>query len=319
MRCENCKQACENDDIFCGYCGVNLIVALESVKKETENESSGFVNQSRDFQVNSIKHPKEKMYGFWLNFFSTIFWVLPIGLFLFVLYSIGLNEKLIGILFYVIIAILVLIIPAWIAKLFFKAFILGSSVKVSKNQFSEINKMLNEYSEQLVIDQVPECFIVSSHHKNALATRFLSSKYILLNSELVDLLMIKNRNDELSFIVGHEIGHFAAGHLSVFGSIFSFPAKLMIPFLATAYQRSCELTADRIGYLLNGNLSASKNALIALAHGSHKLADMVNSEEFMKQDFQIPWLMGFIQKIFSSHPRLTKRVIELSKFHQQFK
>jgi len=149
---------------------------------------------------------------------------------------------------------------------------------------------------------------------NAFAVKFLSTRYIILMSDLVDLMLKRGKMDELAMIIGHELGHHAAGHTNFRRTLLIQPA-LFIPLLGSAYSRSCELTADRIGYALTKNLLASQNALVAIALGSESLANHTDIQEFIQQEIEIPPFMGFIHKIFSTHPRMTFRVSELSMFN----
>ena len=59
------------------------------------------------------------------------------------------------------------------------------------------------------------------------------------------------------------------------------------------------------------------NSLIAVALGCQSLADRIDIERFAEQEREIPGLMGFVHKIFSSHPRMTRRVIEISEFDKR--
>ncbi len=220
-------------------------------------------------------------------------------------------------------AILIWIIPFflvfWIAGLFFKAVIYGESVKVTANQFPVIYNLVMEQSKKLGLADIPDIFIYNgSGLVNAFAVKFLSGKYIILMSDLVDLSLKRGKMNELAVIIGHELGHHAAGHTSIFRNLLLKPAYY-VPFLGSAYGRACELTADRIGYVLAGDLSATQNALVALALGSESLANDTNIDAFIAQEQKIPGLMGFIYNIYSSHPRMTKRVIEITTFHGRYK
>ncbi len=134
-------------------------------------------------------------------------------------------------------------------------------------------------------------------------------------SDLVDLMLKRNKIDELSMIIGHELGHHAAGHTNPWKNLLLKPATF-IPLLGAAYGRACELTADRIGYAVTRNHTAAQNALVAIALGSESLANDTNIDEFLLQEKEIPEFMGFIHKIFSTHPRMTRRVIEIANFHK---
>jgi Zn-dependent protease with chaperone function len=201
--------------------------------------------------------------------------------------------------------------------LYFKAVIYGNSVKVTANQYAAINKIAEEYALRLGIYKKPDIFICNSNGLvNATAITFYKKKYVLLMSSLVDLMLSNKEHDELAMIIGHELGHHAAGHNNFWRNVFLRPSNI-IPFLSAAYSRACELTADRIGFELTNNLQASQNALVALALGSERLSQSSNITEFMVQENEIPEFMGFIYKIYSSHPRMTKRVIEITTYNNR--
>ncbi|MCK4937827.1 MAG: M48 family metallopeptidase [Methanosarcinales archaeon] len=248
--------------------------------------------------VNTLRHPKEQVYLgaaavvgvlIWLILLvatlgTIIFWAIPVA------------------------------ISLWITGQFFKAQLFGNSVKVSENQYPEIYNIVKECSKCLNISAIPDVFIVnSSGTTNAIAIRLLSKKYVLLYSELIDLMILKKQGigmDELKMIIGHELAHHAAGHISPLKNILLFPA-MFIPFLGNAYSRACELTADRIGAAFTQDMEASKRALVALACGSDALADQTNIESFLQQEKDVPSIAGFISELYSSHPRMTMRIKEL--------
>jgi len=250
-------------------------------------------------KLKSIIHPKEKTYFTILLLFGVIIWLVVIAVTLGSILLIGLL-----VLFF-----------TWISSLYFKAEIYGDSVRVSPNQYPEVDAIVSLQSKNLGIRK-PEVFIYNGNGMvNAFAVRFLSKKYILLMADLVDLMLERDRMDELSFIIGHELGHHYAGHVNPIKNVLLAPAKI-IPFLGAAYSRACELTADRAGFLLIGNIHSAQGALISLALGSKSLANKTNINAFVSQEHHIPSLMGFIHKIYSTHPRTTKRVLELQQFKE---
>tara|TARA_B110000263_G_scaffold201055_1_gene180419 strand:- start:340 stop:1119 length:780 start_codon:yes stop_codon:yes gene_type:complete len=248
--------------------------------------------------INSIRHEKEKNYLLAMQIIGALLWLLILASTFGIIILIGLFVLL------------------WlvIIESYFKAVIYGNSVKVNESQYPEIYKIIKEQSEELNLHDTPDVFIYNGNGIiNAFAVKFLSKKYVLLMSSLVDLMLKRNRIDELSFIIGHELGHHAAAHTNPWRRALIKPANL-IPFLGTAYLRSCELTADRIGCVLTKNVSATKNALVAISLGSESLGNESNIDEFLLQEHQIPALMGFIYKIFATHPMMTHRVREITYF-----
>jgi Zn-dependent protease with chaperone function len=250
--------------------------------------------------LSNLRHPKEKGYFIFCAIIGGLAWL--------ILLTVTYGGILIGAIFFA--------VPLWISQQFFKAIVYGNAVKVSEVQYEQINKIVKEKSAELNITKIPDVFIVNGQGViNAVAMRFLTRKYIILLSNLVDLMLKRDEVDELTMVVGHELAHHAAGHISVWKNLLIWPSKI-IPFLGSAYGRACELTADRIGMVLTKNIEASKRALISISSGSESLASTVNINAFKDQENQMPMFFGFLQEIYSSHPRMTRRIIELESFEK---
>jgi len=249
--------------------------------------------------VSQLIHPKETGYFTIMAIISGIIWLMLIPIAIMGLF-----------------VTIPLIFFAWLSSLYFKAVVFGSSVKVSGEQYPLIHQRAQELCKELGMSAVPDIFIVNSQGViNAVAIRSLNKKYVFLYSSLVDLLLIKGHHKELDFILGHELGHHAAGHVSFWKNTLLLWAGF-VPFIGAAYSRAKELTADRIGHYLVNNVQVSTRALGAMALGSGALVETLNIEAFKKQEAHIPELMGFIHKVFSTHPRTTRRVIEVEAFDQ---
>ena len=265
--------------------------------------------------VKLLIHPKEKIYRSIILVISGFFWF---GLLLSLIKTLSKIDALVGpALFSITIIIGFVLLVFWLVGLYFKALIYGDSVKVGPNQFSMIHQIVKNHSERLGLVQVPDVFIHSGNGVlNAIAMSFLSRRYVVLNAPIIDLMMKRGKITELAFVIGHELVHHAAGHTNIWRGIFVRPA-LFIPFFALAFSRACELTADRIGMILISDASSAKKSLISLALGSESLANDIDVDVFIEQELEIPGLMGFINNIFSSHPRMTRRVIELRIFSRE--
>jgi Zn-dependent protease with chaperone function len=249
----------------------------------------------KQISIDQIRHEKETTYLTIMYAFSIILYILaciPLVAF-----------AVIGFPF-----LLIFILSSWLVSLYFKAYILGNFVKVNENQYPEIYNTVLNYCSLTQMTKLPQVFIYNGEGVlNAFALKVFLKKYIMLSSSIVDLSYKKGVMDELNFVIGHEIGHHAAKHTSIRRSVLTGPAKIL-PFLGAAYSRACELTADRYGLVLSNNKKASLNALINLAHGSRVLSLVTNFSEFEHQEEEIPEFMGFISKIYATHPRLTVRV-----------
>lgn len=202
-----------------------------------------------------------------------------------------------------------MLLPLWMTQQFFKASIFGNAVKAGPKQYPQLHQMVESTAKQLGMEQVPDVFILNGEGGvNAFAVKFLSGQYVLLYSDLVDLLLERKMTRELKMIVAHELAHHAAGHTSTFRSFLLMPAKFM-PYVGMAYSRACEFTADRIGAAAVGDLDASKRALLAIATGLKSMRTDVDA--FVAQENEIPGMFGYINEVYSSHPRMTRRLIEL--------
>ena len=241
--------------------------------------------------LSNLRHPKEQVYRTLCLIIGALIWIpLFIG----------------ALLFIPIVALF-----AWIASLFFKASLYGNAVQVSKRQFTELHEMKMELAAKMGIQRVPDFFIFNADGAmNALAIKFLNAKYILLFSGLVDLLDSDDKQ-ELKAVLAHELAHHAAGHTNFWINIVMKPA-MFVPFLGSAYSRACEYTADRIAVHYVGEKMS--DALIQLACGSTALTEKLDVEEFLAQEQHVPGIAGFINEIYSSHPRMTRRVAEVSAY-----
>ncbi|MGF1768337.1 M48 family metallopeptidase [Enterovibrio makurazakiensis] len=249
--------------------------------------------------ISEIRHPKEALYRTICLIVGSLIWL----------------ALLLGTYFFVLIFLIPIAISLWIAEKFFQVSVYGNAVNVNSKQYPAIDTIAKEFTASLDLKKQPEIFVVNSQGMtNALAIKFLSGKYVLLYSDLVDLLWQKdNKEDQLRFVIAHELAHHAAGHMNFWTNLIMKPAKL-IPFLGAAYNRSCELTSDRIAAELVKNQKASIDALIALASGSASLFDLTDKVAFIEQENRVPSGFGFIQEVGSSHPRMTKRVMAVNEY-----
>lgn len=304
------------DVVKCGTTFLNWSLAINengnnsyapNQKHDAPQHKNQFSFSSRPIDIDDIRHEKEKTYFIIKMVFSCLIWILAFSLI--VIFGLTIPVILVGSLF-----LLGIVIILWVFSLSFKAVLYGNSVKVNTNQYPEIHKIASEFSQRLGLASTPDIFICNSNGLvNAIAIKILSKKYVLLLSSLTDLMLATSNTKALSMIIGHELGHHGAGHTNFWKNLFLKPASF-IPFLGAAYNRACEFTADRIGFVLSDSLIESQNALVFLALGSERLTSSVNVAEFCAQENEVPEFIGFIQKIFSGHPRTTKRVLEITSF-----
>jgi Zn-dependent protease with chaperone function len=256
------------------------------------------------FNIKAVRHPKEKTYGRVMLVVGPVLWACLLA---FVL----LEEQ--PLLAAVIVGVYALAIWAAsaIVRAFLRAYMLGHYVMVGPNQFPHIHAMVEDGAKKLGLAEAPTAFVYNSGGvMNAFAVRLIGrTRYVWLTSALIDA----DNEEQLRFVIGHELGHHVAGHLDDIPNLLHWPA-MIVPFLGPAYSRARELTCDRVGAYLVNDVNVSRSALQMLACGSAKLNAQMNGAAFAAQDRLVPPVAGFLLKIVSRYPRLTKRVEEVARW-----
>ena len=199
-----------------------------------------------------------------------------------------------------------------LGRILTRAYIYGHYVLIGPEQFPELHQMVAEGAANIGLAEAPQAFVFNSAGLiNALAVRLMGANYVWLTSALIDA----DTDAQVRFVIGHELGHHAAGHLDWRKNLLMLPGWI-VPFLGQAYSRSRELTCDRVGAYLAQDLDAARSALQVLACGSIKLNPLMNQQAFEAQEQMVPPIAGLIVHIFSYYPRLSRRVEELTRYFQ---
>lgn len=182
-----------------------------------------------------------------------------------------------------------------------------NGIRLSANQFPEVYERVIELCNKMEIKNIPEVYVIQSGGLlNAFASKSFKKNIVVLYSDIFDLINSENQ-DELSFIIAHELAHVKRRH--VFKQLFILPA-MWIPSLGRAYSRACEYTSDRIAAYYINNAEASMNALTILAIGK-TLYNKVNRIEYLEQKNTDKGLFNKIAEKSSTHPSLPNRIAEI--------
>lgn len=263
-----------------------------------------------EFKISKFRHPKEKFYGSIMLIVGMIVWGLLAAAIIFGLYF---NPY-----FAIVLALYVGIIwfVSYVARALMRAYMIGHYVMVSEKQFPHLNDMVEAAAQKVGLKKAPHAFVYnSSGVMNAMALTLVGrARYIWLTSALIDA----DSDEQVRFVIGHEMGHHVAGHLDEPGTFLKLPGYI-IPFLGPAYSRARELTCDRIGAFVCGNLTVAQTALQMLASGSAKLNAEMNVEAFREQERMVPGIAGWVLNLLSFYPRLTKRVDALGAWKESLR
>lgn len=152
----------------------------------------------------------------------------------------------------------------------------GSAIRVSDRQFAEVHKALADVATSLDVRDVPDIYVVADPVPRAMAIG-VDRPFIVLTSGMVGML----DDQELRFVVGHELGHVASGHalyttmlmqlLRVSGTLAwvpfgAFGLRAIIAALFE-WQRKAELSSDRAGLLAAQDPAAALRVHMKLAGG----------------------------------------------------
>lgn len=185
-----------------------------------------------------------------------------------------------------------------------------NAVKIGGNQFPLIHSTVEALCVKMGIRRTPDIYVMQSGGiMNAFATRFFGRNMIVVYSEIFDLIE-QNAEDELQFVLAHELAHIKRNHL---GKMMFILPSMWIPGIAEMYMRACEYTCDRYAAFYTGNPAAAKNGLTMLAIGK-VLFRRVNKTEYLEQINEEKGFVVWLAEILSTHPPLPKRINEISAF-----
>ena len=192
----------------------------------------------------------------------------------------------------------------WWVRAILYAQLRATSVRMSPTQFPEGYRMVAEAAARFGMRNVPDAYVtMGSGVVNAFASGHGFRRFVVVHSDLFEIGGQGRDRDALKFVIGHEVGHLAAGHVSYFRLLFSNMLSL-IPLLGPAFSRSQEYTADNFGYSFAPEGSAG---VMGLLSGGKYLNAEVNVHELADRAATDPSLFVHWVNWGSSHPITTWR------------
>lgn len=209
-----------------------------------------------------------------------------------------------------------------------KMLLLGSCVRVSERQFPRIHRLYAEAGTALDASTLPELYIQASPRLNAM-TIGVDTPKIVLDSALVDLM----DDDELRFVLGHELGHALSGH-ALYRTLLAYLIRFGMTFAGvpigywgiraisaalSEWARKAELSSDRAGLLATQDVGAAIRVQMKVASGGH-LADLDQTEflaqarEYEETEDLRDSVMKFMLIENATHPMNVVRAGELRRW-----
>jgi Zn-dependent protease with chaperone function len=209
---------------------------------------------------------------------------------------------------------------------------LGTAVRVDERQFPGLHRLLAEVGQVLDVEELPEMFVRNDPVSNAM-TIGMDKPIIVLNSGLLDLL----DEEEMRFVVAHELGHALSGHavyrtlllrlMGMAGVWSAVPGGVlgirMIVAALFEWQRKSELSADRAGLLATQDPAVAFRTHMKLASGSGDLSELDQTSFFAQgaEYLETTDLRDSIIKLAlvenQSHPFAVVRAAELRRWVDQ--
>ncbi|TCC59685.1 M48 family peptidase [Kribbella pittospori] len=158
----------------------------------------------------------------------------------------------------------------------FRLQFLGSAIRVDERQFPRVHRLYTEAGSTLDVRQLPELYVINSPIWNAV-TIGMDRPFIVVNSALLKGM----DEEELRFILGHELGHAQSGHalyqsllfwlIRLTGAVNWMPiGALGVRAIIAALQewsRKAELSGDRAGLLATQDPAVALRVQMKLASG----------------------------------------------------
>lgn len=248
--------------------------------------------------IDRLRDPAEKRAFAWL-----VVACIPVAILLvmYAVVTIGIGLLIIG----------VFLLARYLAELFGAAYIKSNAIEVGEHQIPDVHLAAQVCRERLGIQEPIAVYVMQENLWNAFASKLASRRVVVLLSGALDSILLRGDMNQVTWLVGHEIGHHAAGHLDFLARFAEL--GMWVPWLYLWYSRRRELTCDRIALYCCGSVDSALLAMSNLAVGA-QLASAVNVDEAIAQWHRHSHeLYVRYRTIYSTHPPNLWRMEETRK------
>lgn len=162
----------------------------------------------------------------------------------------------------------------WLFRRRLRAKILGSCLRIDRDQLPEIHHAASVIAQRLGMPQLPEIYVLETNTINAITARIGGRKMVFLTDDAVDACLRSGDLRSLNFMLAHELAHVSLGHAGLIRSYL----RLILPPLS----RVDELSADAVAKAIVMDREIAASALIILLTGP-QLLPFVNREAVLRQ------------------------------------
>lgn len=200
--------------------------------------------------------------------------------------------------------------------------LLATSLRLTRSMSPRLHEMLDSCAKKLSLEIPTETYVYNSPQFNAACIKPERGTLLLMFSSAI---LEKFDEQELMFVMGHELGHHLFAHHDIpIGHLIRgknrVNARLALQLFS--WSRYAEISADRAGALCADNADGAARALFKLASGLTSNLIEINIDEFAAQADEMamdeePGDDDSKQEDwFMTHPFTPLRVKGLQKFFQ---
>ncbi|HUJ57680.1 MAG TPA: M48 family metallopeptidase [Kofleriaceae bacterium] len=210
----------------------------------------------------------------------------------------------------------------------------ASNLRVTPKMFGRLHRSLTWACKILDVPE-PEMYVTVDPVPNAF-TYGHTKPFVTVTSGLVDMMS----DEELFFVIGHEVGHIKAGHVlygtmarniaavvALLGEMTLGVGALLARGLVIAlleWYRCAELTSDRAALLCVQDLEPARATFMKLAGGTTRLAAEMDRDEFLRQvrEYEevdrstLDHAYKILLTLGRTHPFAMQRAKELELWHE---
>ncbi|MAU82216.1 MAG: peptidase M48 [Gordonia sp.] len=183
-----------------------------------------------------------------------------------------------------------------------------NGVQMTPTQFADGHRMVVEAAARYGLEYVPDAYVVLGNGMiNAFASGHGFRRFVVVYSDLFEVGGRARDPQALEFIIGHEVGHIAAGHTSYWRQL-ATSVGMNIPLVGSALSRAQEYTADNYGYYTR---PAGAPGVIGVLSAGKYMLSAVDFDQFADRATQERGFFTWATNALATHPVLTWRAAAL--------
>lgn len=156
--------------------------------------------------------------------------------------------------------------------------LLTSAVRLTRALAPELHDVVDHCAKQLEIDKECEVYVSPSPHFNAFSYRSSKGRvFIGVTSSLLEAF----DHAELTFVIGHELGHYLCNHLDLpsGNQLQGVTQELSL----SAWSRLAEISADRAGLECARDVAVVARTFLKLSSGLSRTSVRYDVDEYLRQ------------------------------------